>query len=139
MSTENSDAASDSKPVVMVIEPEVLIRMTVAAYLRECGYKVIEGVVAADVWTVLEAVVRLDVVFCEVQLPGGTDGFSLARRLRQTHPMIDVILTSGVAGAAEKSKDLCEEGPMEKPYQATDVAARIRVLLERRKAAAKKS
>ena len=47
MSTENSDAASDSKPVVMVIEPEVLIRMTVAAYLRECGYKVIEGVVAA--------------------------------------------------------------------------------------------
>ncbi len=139
MSTENSDAASDSKPVVMVIEPEVLIRMTVAAYLRECGYKVIEGVVAADVWTVLEAVVRLDVVFCEVQLPGGTDGFSLARRLRQTHPMMDVILTSGVAGAAEKSKDLCEEGPMEKPYQAANVAARIRVLLERRKASAKKS
>ena len=53
--------------------------------------------------------------------------------------MIDVILTSGVAGAAEKSKDLCEEGPMEKPYQAADVAARIRVLLERRKASAKKS
>ena len=139
MSRKNSDAAGDSKPVVMVIEPEVLVRMTVAAYLRECGYKVIEGVVAADVRTVLEGAVRLDVVFCEVQLPGGTDGFSLARRLRQTHPMIDVILTSGVAGAAEKSKDLCEEGPMEKPYQAADVAARIRVLLERRKASAKKS
>jgi len=95
--------------------------------------------VAADVWTVLEAAVRLDVLFCEVQLPGGTDGFSLARRLRQTHPAIDVILASGVAGAAEKSKDLCEEGPMEKPYQAADVAARIRVLLERRKASAGKS
>ena len=139
MSTENSDAASDYKPVVMVIEPEVLIRMTVAAYLRECGYKVIEGVVAGDVWTVLESSVRLDVVFCEVQLAGESDGFSLARRLRQTHPAIDVILASGVAGAAEKSKDLCEEGPMEKPYQAADVAARIRLLLERRKAAAKKS
>jgi len=139
MSTSKPEAAADSRTVVMVIEPEVLIRMTVAAYLRECGYKVIEGVVAADVWTVLEAAVRLDVLFCEVQLPGGTDGFSLARRLRQTHPAIDVILASGVAGAAEKSKDLCEEGPMEKPYQAADVAARIRVLLERRKASAEKS
>ena len=139
VSRENSDAASDSKPVVMVIEPEVLIRMTVAAYLRECGYKVIEGVAAGDVWTMLESGVRLDVVFCEVQLAGETDGFSLARRLRQTHPAIDVILASGVAGAAEKSKDLCEEGPVEKPYQAADVAARIRLLLERRKAAAKKS
>jgi len=139
MSTNKSEAAGDSRTVVMVIEPEVLIRMTVAAYLRECGYKVIEGVVAADVWTVLEAAVRLDVLFCEVQLPGGTDGFSLARRLRQTHPAIDVILASGVAGAAEKSKDLCEEGPMEKPYKAADVAARIRVLLERREASAEKS
>jgi DNA-binding response OmpR family regulator len=123
----------------MVIEPEVLIRMTIAEFLRDCAYKVIEGVAAMDLWTVIDSGARLDVVFSEVQLPGGTDGFALARSLRHSRPEIEVILTSGVAGAAEKAKDLCEEGPMKKPYQAAEVAARIHVLLERRRSATRKS
>lgn len=125
--------AKDIKPVVMVVEPEVLVRMTVAAVLRDCGYTVIEGIVAEDVWTVIAAGAQLDIVFSEVQLAGGVDGFELARRVRQTNPEIDVILTSGVVSAAEKSKDLCEEGPMKKPYRSEDVAARIKLLLERRR------
>jgi DNA-binding response OmpR family regulator len=128
---------ADAKPVVMVIEPEVLVRMSIAEFLRECGYKVIEGVMGEDVQTVLHSNVPLDIVFAEVKLPGATDGFALARTLRQTHPHIDVILTSGVTAAAEKSKDLCEEGPMKKPYRAEDVVARIRKLLEHRRSAEK--
>jgi DNA-binding NtrC family response regulator len=125
--------SSDAKPVVMLVEPEVLVRMTIAEVLRDCGYKVIEGIAAEDVWTVLASGARLDIVFSEVQLAGGPDGFALAKRLRQVNPEIDVILTTGVAGAAEKSKDLCEEGPMKKPYQSQDVVARINTLLERRR------
>lgn len=132
------NVTADAKPVVMVIEPEVLVRMSIADFLRECGYKVIEGVMAEDVETVLHSNVPLNVVFAEVKLPGKIDGFALARTLRQTHPHIDVILTSGIAAAAEKSKDLCEDGPMKKPYRAEDVLARIRQLLEHRRAAAGK-
>lgn len=132
------NVTADAKPVVMVIEPEVLVRMSIADFLRECGYKVIEGVMAEDVETVLHSNVPLNVVFAEVKLPGKIDGFALARTLRQTHPHIDVILTSGIAAAAEKSKDLCEEGPMKKPYRAEDVLARIRQLLEHTRAAAGK-
>lgn len=132
------NVTADAKPVVMVIEPEVLVRMSIADFLRECGYKVIEGVMAEDVETVLHSNVPLNVVFAEVKLPGKIDGFALARTLRQTHPHIDVILTSGIAAAAEKSKDLCEDGPMKKPYRAEDVLARIRQLLEHTRAAAGK-
>jgi hypothetical protein len=32
-------------------------------------------------------------------------GFELSRGIRQTHPNIDVILTSGVAGAAAEGHD----------------------------------
>jgi len=123
----------------MVIEPEVLIRMTIAEFLRECGFKVVEGVVAEDVRTVLDAGGHLDIVFCEVRLPGNTDGFALAKQLRNAHPEIDVILTSGIAGAAEKSTDLCAEGPLKKPYEPKEVAARIHRLLERRRSAVKRS
>jgi DNA-binding response OmpR family regulator len=123
----------------MVIEPDVLVRTTIAAYLRECGYKVIEGVVAGDLWRILDSSDPLDLVFSEVQLSGQTDGFVLARRLRQTRPEIDLILVSETGAAAERSKRSDEERPMKKPYRLADVAARIRVLLQRRRAAGDKS
>jgi DNA-binding response OmpR family regulator len=121
----------------MVVEPDVLVRTEIADFLRDCGYKVIEGSVARDVWTIIDAGIVLDVVFAEVHLGGETDGFALARRLRQTCPAVDIILTSGVAGAAEKVRDLCEEGPVKKPYRAEDVAARVHLLVERRRSAAR--
>ena len=120
--------------VVMIVEPEVLVRMVVAEYLRHCGYTVIEATAAKDVWTVLDSGHRLDVVVAEM---GAVDGFSFAKRIRQTHPDIDVILTSGIAGAAHESHELCKEGPIKQPYHPRDVEARIRVLLERRRVATK--
>jgi DNA-binding response OmpR family regulator len=120
--------------VVMIIEPEVLVRMVVAEYLRDCGYSVIEAMAAKDLWSVLDSGHRLDVVVAEM---GAVDGFSFPKRVRQTHPDIDVILTSGIAGAAHESHELCKEGPIKQPYQPKDVEARIRVLLERRRVATK--
>jgi DNA-binding response OmpR family regulator len=120
---------------IMMVEPDVVIRMVVAEHLRDCGYRVIEGVAAQDVWTVLGSGRRIDVVLADVKLAGDEDGFSLARRIRQTCPDIDVILTSGISGAAKESHDLCEEGPIKKPYDPRDIESRIRILLERGRAA----
>jgi DNA-binding response OmpR family regulator len=118
---------------ILVVEPDVLLRTAIAQYLRDCGHKVIEGTAAEDVWAALATPTRVDVVFSEVQLPGEIDGFSLARRIRQTHPDIDVILTSSVVDAVEKSKELCDEGPIGKPYRPTDLLARIQRLRARRR------
>jgi DNA-binding response OmpR family regulator len=122
----------DLKTIIMV-EPDVVIRMVIAEHLRDCGYRVIEGVAAPDVWAVLESGRRVDVILADVKLSVDVDGFSLARRIRQTRSDIDVILTSGVAGVAQQTHDLCEEGPMKKPYEPRDVEAKIRILLERRR------
>jgi CheY-like chemotaxis protein len=119
---------------IMMLEPDVLLRMVIAEHLRECGYRVIEGVAAQDVWTVWESGRTIDIVLADVKLAGEEDGFSLARRIRQTRSDIDVILTSGIEGAAQKSHDLCEEWPIKKPYGAEDVEAKVRRLLERRRA-----
>ena len=126
----------DKKRTVMVVEPDVLVRMTVADYLRDCGYTVIEGVAACDVWKVLDSGNPLDVVLADVKL-SDLDGFSLSRRIRQTHANIDVILTSGISGAANKSQELCEDGPIRKPYHPKDVEARIKSLMERRRSSDK--
>lgn len=117
---------------MMVIEPEVLIRMMIAEFLRECGYRVMEGVAARDLWAAIDSNIRPDIVFCEVHLAGQTDGYTLARTLRQTHPQIEVILTSETVETAARARDPWDNGLIRKPYEAADVAARVRALLQRR-------
>ena len=125
--------ASETPPTLMVVEPDISVRMVIAEYLRECGYIVIEGLTADDVLTILGAGKKLDIVLSAVQLAGAMDGFALARWIRQNHPNIDVILTSGAAKTADKACDICEEGPLDKPYHPQDVLRRIHLLRERRK------
>jgi hypothetical protein len=48
-----------------------------------------------------------------------------------------VILTSGVAKAAAKAGELCDVGPLEKPYHPSEIIRRIGVLRERRRGRSK--
>lgn len=115
---------------VLVVEDEVLIRMVIADYLRECGYRVIEAGNAAEALIVLQSPEPVDVVFSDIQMPGDMDGFGLATWVRQNQPWIKMLLTSGNPRAAQTAGDLCEEGPLErKPYHPQAILARIQRLL----------
>lgn len=125
--------AGDERPVVLVVEDEVLIRMVVAEYLRDCGYLVIEAGSAHEALALFKADVEVDVVFSDIQMPGPMDGFGLAQWVRQNRPGVEVILTSGAASAADRAADLCEEGPLlQKPYESDEVDRRIKQLLAAR-------
>jgi CheY-like chemotaxis protein len=117
---------------IMVVEPDILIRMVLAEYLRDCGYKVLEGACADDVFTVLRSDIQVHMVFAEVRLLGDSDGFALARTTREIYPDVDVVLTSSVANAADKAGDLCAEGVLKKPYHPDEVIRRINILRDRR-------
>jgi DNA-binding response OmpR family regulator len=80
---------------------------------------------------------KIDIVLLEVQLAGSIDGFGLARQIREDHPDMDVILASGVRKAADKAGDLCDDGPLEKPYRSQEVVRRINLLRERRRTSLK--
>jgi CheY-like chemotaxis protein len=124
---------SPPRPTVLVVEDEVLIRMSVADYLRECGYRVVEAGNGDEALAVLESDTHIDILFSDVQMPGSIDGFGLSRWVRRERRAVKVILTSGVAHAAESAGDLCEEGPMlAKPYDHADLERRIRTLLANR-------
>jgi DNA-binding response OmpR family regulator len=137
MPSDDQNPGKITPSTILVVEPDILVRMTIADYLRDCGYKVFEGVTTEDVVTVLGSKQKIDIVFAEVQLSGGMDGFGLAQWVREKHPDIDVILTSGIAQAAETAGNLCDEGPLDKPYHPPDVVRRISLLLERRRTALK--
>jgi CheY-like chemotaxis protein len=126
-----AEVSPEPRPeTVLVVEDEVLVRMVIADYLRECGYRVIEAGSAAEAITVLTSPEPVDIVFSDIQMPGEMDGFGLATWVRQNQPGLKVLLTSGNARAANVAGDLCEEGPLErKPYHPQTILARIQRLL----------
>jgi CheY-like chemotaxis protein len=119
---------------VLVVEDDVLIRSVICAYLRDCGYRVIETADAAEAVMVLgREEARVDIVFTDVEMPGPMDGFALAQWVRRQRPDVEVVMAGTPARAAEAAGELCQEGPHKaKPDDPQVVLDRIRRLLARR-------
>jgi CheY-like chemotaxis protein len=71
----------------------------------------------------------IDLVFSDVVMPSGMNGFELAQELRRRYPLIKVLLTSGYP---EKVMDKGDTGVtlLRKPYKKADLAKEIRLALD---------
>jgi DNA-binding response OmpR family regulator len=125
------DVQAAQAKIVMVVDADILARMAIADYLRDCGYRVIEAVSGREVRAVLEAGHTIEVLLIDMQLHSSEDGFALARSIRADHPEIIVIRTSSTAKLADKAADLCDEGPLAKPYNPRELLLRIESLRRR--------
>jgi DNA-binding NtrC family response regulator len=128
----------EAPETILVVEDDVLIRMPIAQYLRDCGYRVIETVNADEAMTVLlhrDTVV--DIVFSDIEMPGTIDGFGLAKWIREHRSGTEIVLAGTVPRSVDAAKELCEAGPLPKPYEAQAVHDHIRRLLAVRRGAGK--
>jgi DNA-binding response OmpR family regulator len=130
----DTGAAMTVAETVVVVEAEVLVRMVIAAYLRDCGYRVIEATSAAEAMQILDRDdLRADAVLTAVDLGGEIDGFALAQWARRRRPGLEVLLAGTVSREADLAGDLCHQGPtLSRPYEPRVVVDRIRRLLARR-------
>jgi DNA-binding NtrC family response regulator len=125
---------------ILVVEDDVLVRMPIAQYLRDCGDKVIEASNADEaIQVLLHQATPVDVVFSDIEMLGTVDGFGLANWICEHRPGLDVLLAGTVPRAVKSAKDLCEQAPVPKPYEAKVVHNHIRRLLAARKAGQKPS
>jgi len=122
---------AERTPTILVVEDEVLIRVVIAAYLQECGFKVLEAGTAAEAIQILDVdLTPVDLVFTDVKMPGDMDGFALAQWIRANRPGLHVVLTSGDEMKCKTAKDLCENEPFfAKPYDVAIVVTQIRALI----------
>ena len=120
---------------VLLVEDDVLVRLVIAGYLRDCGYRVLEAASADEALRLLERdEPRVDVVLTDIEMPGQMDGFALAQWLRRERPSIEVLMAGTPARAADAAGDLCEQSPTPtRPDSPTVVLARIRRLLAMRR------
>jgi CheY-like chemotaxis protein len=119
-----------ARDTVLVVDDEILVRTAIAAYLRDCGYRVIETASADEALVILnEPTITVDIVFSDVEMPGSLDGFGLARWVREHKPGLEIILTGTMEKSANVAGELCEEGPhLKKPYEPQQVLEWIKRL-----------
>ena len=102
--------AYHSKPVavetVLVLDSDVLVRMPIARYLRDCGYRVLEAANVDEAMTVLlKDDIQVDVVLSDVEMPGSMNGFAFAQWARSVHPGLQIVLS----GTPRRTADAAAE------------------------------
>lgn len=117
---------------VIVAESDALARLVLKQYLIECGYDVVEAATSDDVLAVMRSLRKIDVVLLDAQISGGLAGFTLARHIRENFPGTEIVLTFGIAKAAQKAGEICDDGPLERPYHPQEIVSRIKRLRQSR-------
>jgi DNA-binding response OmpR family regulator len=112
----------------LLVEDEILIRAAVAEYLRKLGYIVVEAADAAEAIAVFSSGEPIDVVLCDIDLPGTMDGLGLTRWINRRRSAPPVLLTSG-RGIPVFSGRKAADAFIAKPFRLAALGARIEAML----------
>lgn len=122
----------DTRPHIIVVEDEAFQRETLIDFLSENQYRA-SGV---DTGAALRKLVEKDppaLVLLDLRLPGGEDGFVLARFLRERSRRMGIIMVTASGDTIDQVVGL-ETGAddyIAKPYEPRALLARIKAVLRR--------
>jgi len=100
---------------VLVVEDEFLISEWVSEALAEQGFAVRAVSNAAEALRQLTST-AVDVLFTDINLPGGVDGLTLAHRARELFPDLPVVYASGRINALDADLRVPGAVFVAKPY-----------------------
>ena len=84
-----------SEVVVLLVEDEPLVRILFSEVLTEAGFRVLEAANSQEALTILAAKIDVHVIFTDVDLPPGPNGFELAREVARRWPGVEILISSG--------------------------------------------
>lgn len=114
---------------VLVVEDEVLIRLTIVDALHEAGFEVLEAGTAEDAIEMMnEDTIHL--LFTDVQLPGKLTGVDVARAAAERFPDAGIIMVSGRLSREDIALPPGAEF-FSKPYSSDTIVARLNVMAQR--------
>lgn len=87
--------SSGSKPTVLVVEDEELLRIVIHDELREAGFEVMEAADGGKALAILTSAQRIDLLFTDIRMPGGLSGWDVAEQARALRPDLPVIYATG--------------------------------------------
>jgi DNA-binding response OmpR family regulator len=106
---------------VLVVENNEPLREPIAEGLRQAGFEVVEACDGEEAMSHCDR--PFDVLFTDIDLPGGMDGWTIAERWRETDPAIGVIYTSGFC--LEQGRQVGGSRCIPKPYRPGHIVAAV--------------
>jgi CheY-like chemotaxis protein len=119
----------DPGATVLVVDDDVLIRIALAEYLRECGFRVIEASGGLEARTVLQHGPEIHVMLADARLAGDDNGFALTQWARRHRPGLQVVLSAGLTRKSEAAAHLCSRNKT--PPPASHLRERIQAMTAR--------
>ncbi len=116
---------------ILAVEDNTELRRVVARQLIDLGYRLFEAEDGAAALKILESE-PIDLLFTDIVMPGGMNGYDLARTAVSRWPAMKVLLTSGFPEAKLNGNG----GPpvnmrlLTKPYRKDDLARALRDILD---------
>jgi len=103
---------------ILVVDDEPGMRSFVIDFLNDKGYHTLEAKDGASAIKILESNAKIDLLFCDVQMPGEINGYQIAEQAYKLRPQIKIQLTSGLneATLATKKQSSLSTHILHKPY-----------------------
>ncbi len=93
------------KPKILVVEDQEAVRAVACGFLEDFGYDVIEAGDGFQALAQLQENADIDLMFSDVVMPGGMNGFDLAQAAQSLKPDLKVVHTSGYPKGAMVHQD----------------------------------
>jgi CheY-like chemotaxis protein len=109
---------------ILIVEDEALVRMIAVDILSSLDVVLYEASDADEALFELAAHPAIDILFTDVDMPGGMDGMELARRMYRARPEMGIIVTSGKHHISSTALPGCGTF-LPKPYRADQLRAAV--------------
>ena len=133
MSTAMDDAElPQGNETVLIVDDEVDLLNLAKNHLTALGYKVYMAENASQALDILNRQNDINLLFSDVVMPGGMNGFELAQRATEDKPELKVLITSGFTSKTieQAGHSLFSAHILSKPYRKADLAQHIRTVLD---------
>ncbi|MGA7803843.1 PAS domain S-box protein [Bradyrhizobium sp.] len=117
--------------MVLIVEDDPFVRPAVVRRVESLGYSVVVAASGNEALQKLAANPGIDLLFTDVVMPGGMNGWELAEAARQARPELPIIFTSGYPREVvlEQGSLFEDAVVLTKPYRKAELAVRLRAAL----------
>ena len=97
--------APAKRPKILVVEDQEAVRAVACGFLEDFGYEIVEAGDGFQALAVLQEHDDIDLMFSDVVMPGGMNGFDLAQAAQSLKPQLKIVHTSGYPKGAMVHQD----------------------------------
>jgi signal transduction histidine kinase len=123
--------AKTSAPVtgatLLLVDDQAMLRAVLGIALRRAGFEILEAASAEEALARLAEEPAIAVVVTDALMPD-TDGWELSRRVRQTYPLLPIVMMSGCPPESEVPPDV---EYLQKPFAPDKLAEAVRTAMQR--------